>query len=91
MDSEFRVALRELAVEDRRKRSKMRTYEVDFAGWAQDTARAICDGRWLEIDRAALADEASLRMAAAPKAYIPTLTAGAVAREEESAWQRSID
>ena len=35
----------------------MRRYEADFAGWAEDTARAICDGRWDEIDRAALADE----------------------------------
>ena len=35
----------------------MRSYEIDFAGWAQDTALAICDGRWSEIDRAALADE----------------------------------
>ena len=35
----------------------MRAYETDFAGWAQDTARAITEGRWSEIDRAALADE----------------------------------
>ena len=35
----------------------MRSYETDFAGWAEDTARAICDGRWSEIDRVALADE----------------------------------
>lgn len=35
----------------------MRQYEADFAGWAEDTAQAIVDGRWSEIDRAALADE----------------------------------
>jgi len=35
----------------------MRSYEVDYAGWAEDTAQAICQGRWSEIDRAALADE----------------------------------
>lgn len=35
----------------------MRQYEADFAGWAEDAARAIVDGRWSEIDRAALADE----------------------------------
>ncbi|MDQ2775644.1 MAG: DUF29 domain-containing protein [Acidobacteriota bacterium] len=35
----------------------MRTYEQDYAGWAQDTAKAIEEGRWAEIDRAALADE----------------------------------
>ena len=35
----------------------MRAYETDYAGWAEDTARAICEGRWSDIDRAALADE----------------------------------
>ncbi len=35
----------------------MRSYTADYAGWAEDTARAIQDGRWSEIDRAALADE----------------------------------
>lgn len=35
----------------------MRGYEADYVGWAEDTARAICDGRWSDIDRAALADE----------------------------------
>ena len=35
----------------------MRAYEQDYAGWAEDTARAICEGRWDDIDRAALADE----------------------------------
>ena len=35
----------------------MRSYETDYAGWAEDTARAIQEGRWGEIDRAALADE----------------------------------
>lgn len=35
----------------------MRQYEADFAGWAEDTAQAIVDGRWSEIDRSALADE----------------------------------
>jgi len=35
----------------------MRTYETDFAGWAEDTARAVHEGRFEEIDRTALADE----------------------------------
>jgi hypothetical protein len=35
----------------------MRTYEQDYAGWVEDTARAIEDGRFNEIDRTALADE----------------------------------
>jgi hypothetical protein len=34
-----------------------RTYTEDFAGWAEDTAKAIEEGRFAEIDRAALADE----------------------------------
>lgn len=35
----------------------MRTYSDDYAGWAEDTALAIAEGRFDEIDRAALADE----------------------------------
>jgi hypothetical protein len=35
----------------------MRAYEQDYAGWVEDTARAIEEGRFSEIDRAALADE----------------------------------
>jgi hypothetical protein len=35
----------------------MRSYQTDYVGWAEDTARAICEGRWSDIDRAALADE----------------------------------
>lgn len=35
----------------------MRGYHEDFVGWTEDTARAICEGRWQDIDRAALADE----------------------------------
>jgi hypothetical protein len=35
----------------------MRAYEQDYAGWAEDTAKAIEEGRWSEIDREALADE----------------------------------
>ena len=35
----------------------MRAYEKDYAGWAKDTARAICNGDWSEMDRAALAEE----------------------------------
>ncbi len=35
----------------------MREYKSDYAGWAEDTARAILDGRWSEIDQSALADE----------------------------------
>lgn len=34
-----------------------RAYTEDFAGWAEDTAKAIEEGRFEEIDRAALADE----------------------------------
>ena len=37
----------------------MRTYGEDYAGWAEDTAQAISEGRWHEIDREALADEVS--------------------------------
>ncbi len=35
----------------------MRAYEADFAGWAEDTARAIEAGDFKDLDRAALADE----------------------------------
>ena len=35
----------------------LRAYADDFAGWAEDTARAIEEGRFAEIDKAALADE----------------------------------
>jgi len=35
----------------------MRSYETDYYGWAEDTARAICNGEWSAINRAALADE----------------------------------
>ena len=35
----------------------MRTYSEDYAGWAEDTALAIVEGRWEEVDREALADE----------------------------------
>jgi hypothetical protein len=35
----------------------MRAYEQDYAGWVEDTARAIEEGRFNEIDRVALADE----------------------------------
>ncbi len=35
----------------------MRTYQQDYAGWAEDTAKAIEEGRWDEIDRDALAEE----------------------------------
>jgi hypothetical protein len=35
----------------------MRSYEADYAGWAEDMAHAICDGRWSEIDRQHLAEE----------------------------------
>jgi hypothetical protein len=34
-----------------------RSHTVDYAGWAEDTAQAIEDGRFQDIDRAALADE----------------------------------
>ena len=35
----------------------MRTYGQDYAGWVADTALAIEEGRFGDIDRAALADE----------------------------------
>jgi len=35
----------------------MRAYEKDYAGWVEDTALAIEEGRFTEIDRVALADE----------------------------------
>ena len=35
----------------------LRAYREDYAGWVEDTARAIEDGRFSEIDRIALADE----------------------------------
>jgi hypothetical protein len=34
-----------------------RAYAEDYVGWAEDTARAIENGRFDEIDRTALADE----------------------------------
>jgi Domain of unknown function DUF29 len=38
-------------------RVRIRSYSDDYAGWAEDTARAIEEGRFAEIDPAALADE----------------------------------
>jgi uncharacterized protein DUF29 len=35
----------------------IRAYDRDYAGWAEDTAKAIAEGRFDEIDRTALADE----------------------------------
>jgi hypothetical protein len=37
----------------------MRNYAADYAGWAEDTAQAIREGRWSEIDQSSLADEVS--------------------------------
>ena len=37
----------------------MKQFEQDYAGWAEDTALAISEGRWEDIDREALADEVS--------------------------------
>jgi hypothetical protein len=37
----------------------LRAKDEDFAGWAEDTAKAIRDGRFAEIDRVALAEEVS--------------------------------
>ena len=34
-----------------------RGYESDFVGWAEDTARAIAEGRWNAVDREVVADE----------------------------------
>ena len=36
---------------------RLRGYETDFAGWSEDTARAIREGRWQDIDREAVAEE----------------------------------
>jgi hypothetical protein len=38
-------------------RTLLRTYTEDYAGWVEDTACAIEQGRFSEIDRSALADE----------------------------------
>ncbi len=35
----------------------MADYERDFVKWTEETALAISEGRWNQIDRAALADE----------------------------------
>jgi predicted DNA-binding ribbon-helix-helix protein len=35
----------------------MRAYEQDYAGWVEDTAQALEEGRFSEIDLPALADE----------------------------------
>jgi len=35
----------------------LRAYAEDYAGWVEDTAQAIEEGRFADIDRAALADE----------------------------------
>ncbi len=35
----------------------LRAYTEDYAGWVEDTAKAIEEGRFEEIDRSALADE----------------------------------
>lgn len=37
--------------------TRLRAYTEDYAGWVEDTARAIEDGRFEDIDRIALADE----------------------------------
>jgi hypothetical protein len=37
--------------------ARLHAYADDFAGWAEDTARAITEGRFEDIDKAALADE----------------------------------
>lgn len=42
---------------DKGTRTMLRAYTEDYAGWVEDTARAIEDGRFDDIDRAALADE----------------------------------
>jgi predicted nucleic acid-binding Zn-ribbon protein len=35
----------------------MRSYETDYAGWAEDQAAAIRERRWSDVDEVALADE----------------------------------
>lgn len=35
----------------------MRAYDVDFVAWTEETARAIREERWSDIDRDALIDE----------------------------------
>lgn len=42
---------------DKRIPTMLRAYTEDYAGWVADTAKAIEDGRFEEIDRSALADE----------------------------------
>jgi len=37
--------------------TKQSTYERDFFDWTQETAKAIAEGRWDDIDREALMDE----------------------------------
>ncbi len=54
MSTERSSTSRPLASESARS---LRAYADDFAGWAEDTARAIEEGRFSEIDKAALADE----------------------------------
>jgi hypothetical protein len=39
----------------------MRAYEQDYAGWVEDTAQALEEGRFGEIDLAALADADEVR------------------------------
>ena len=34
-----------------------REYEADFAGWAEDTALAIREGRWKDVDLESVAEE----------------------------------
>jgi hypothetical protein len=41
----------------RRPKIKQSVYDRDFFVWTQETARAIAEGRWDDIDRAALIDE----------------------------------
>ena len=60
--AEYNEALSSVASRDgldceQSKEPIMRAYEKDYAGWIEDTATAIENGQFTEIDKAALADE----------------------------------
>jgi hypothetical protein len=46
-----------LMARDKSIPTMLRAYTEDYAGWVEDTAKAIEEGRFEEIDRSALADE----------------------------------
>jgi hypothetical protein len=46
----------------------MRSYETDYAGWAEDQSAAIRVRRWSDLDEVALADEVGNLVRAVAKA-----------------------